>query len=76
MPETYMKIISQRQRALAMDHLAELLKRDGWIQTKTVEQWLDDAELHPAQFQNSLPALEILSKLGFENEMVQTPELA
>lgn len=71
-----MKIISQRQRVLAMDHLAELLKRDGWVQTKTVQQWLDNAELQPAQFQSSLPALEILGKLGFEDDLVQVAEVA
>ncbi len=59
-----------------MDHLAELLKRDGWIQTRTVQQWLDDAEMRPAQFQSSLPALQVLNLLGFENELVQAQELA
>lgn len=71
-----MKIISQKQRALAIDYVAELLKRDGWVQTKTVQQWLDDAELHPAQFQASLPALEVLGLMGFENDLVQTREYA
>jgi hypothetical protein len=74
-----MKIISQKQRAQAIDHAAELLKKDGWIQSKTVQQWLDDAEFKPAQFQSSLPALEILGMLGFENELVRaelTPELS
>ena len=66
-----MKIISQKQRTLAIDHTAELLKKDGWIQSKTVQQWLDDAEFKPAQFQSSLPALEILGMLGFENELVR-----
>jgi hypothetical protein len=71
-----MKIISAKQRELAMDHLGELLKRDGWVQTKTVQQWLDSAELQPAQFQSSLPALQILSLLGFENELVHGNQLA
>jgi len=70
-----MKIISHKQKELAMDHLGELLKRDGWIQTKTVQQWLDDAELQPAQFQSSLPALEILGLLGFENDLVSVREV-
>ena len=67
-----MKIISQRQKESTLDHLADLLKRDGWAQTKTVEQWLDDAELRPAQFQGSLSALEVLNLLGFGTELVQT----
>lgn len=66
-----MKIISQKQRELALDLVAEFLKKDGWIQTKTVQQWIDDAELHPAQFQLSLPALQVLVLLGFENELVR-----
>ncbi len=71
-----MKIITAKQRESAMDHLAELLKRDGWIQTRTVQQWLDDAEMRPAQFQSSLPALQVLNLLGFENELVQAREVA
>ncbi len=73
-----MKIINQKQRISAIEYTAELLKKDGWVQSKTVEQWLDDAEYRPAQFQYSLPALQVLGLLGFENELVraQTPELA
>ena len=71
-----MKIISQKQRESALDHLADLLKRDGWVQTKTVEQWLDDAESRPAQFQSSLAALEVLNRLGFGAELVQVQEEA
>ena len=66
-----MKIISKKQRTLAIDHTAELLKKDWWIQSKTVQQWLDDAEFKPALFQSYLPALEILGMLGFENELVR-----
>jgi hypothetical protein len=33
-----MKIVSQKQRELAMGHLAELLKRDGGMQTQTVQE--------------------------------------
>jgi len=69
-----MKIISQRQKESALDHLADLLKRDGWVQTKTVEQWLDDAESRPAQFQGSLSALQVLNLLGLGTELVQTRE--
>ena len=69
-----MKIISQKQRESALDLLAELLKRDGWAQTRTVEQWLDDAELRPAQFQGSLPALQVLNLLGFGAELVRIRE--
>ena len=71
-----MKIISQKQRESALDHLADLLKRDGWVQTRTVEQWLDDAEQHPAQFQSSLAALEVLNRLGFGADLVQLREVA
>jgi hypothetical protein len=66
-----MKVISQKQARMAIDHAAELLKKDGWIQSKTVQQWLDDAEFKPAQFQSSLSALEVLGMLGFENELVR-----
>jgi hypothetical protein len=66
-----MKIISQKQRELAMGHLAELLKQDGGMQTQTVQEWLDVAQLHPAQFPSSLPALEILGLLGFGDSLVQ-----
>jgi len=71
-----MKIISQKQRESALDHLAELLKRDGWVQTRTVEQWLDDAEMRPAQFQGSLPALQVLNLVGFGTELVKIQEVA
>jgi hypothetical protein len=71
-----MKIISQKQRISAIDHAADLLKKDGWVQSKTVEEWLDDAELRPAQFQCSLPALQILGLLGFEGEMIRAQETA
>jgi hypothetical protein len=70
-----MKIISQKQRELAMDHAAELLMRDGQLQTKTVQEWLDDADHQPSQFQASLPGLEILSLLGFGDELVRAKEL-
>ena len=66
-----MKIISQKQRELAMGRLAELLKQDGGMQTQTVQEWLDIAQLHPAQFPSSLPALEILGLLGFGDVLVQ-----
>lgn len=66
-----MKIISQKQRELAMSRLAELLKQDGGMQTQTVQEWLDIAQLHPAQFPSSLPALEILGLLGFGDSLVQ-----
>lgn len=71
-----MKIISPKQRELALEFAAELLKRDGWVQTRTVQQWIDDAELHPARFEGSLPALQILALLGFEDELVLTREFA
>lgn len=54
-----------------MEHIAELLKRDGWNQTQTVQQWLDDADLRPAQFQSSRSALEILVLLGFGDELLK-----
>jgi hypothetical protein len=71
-----MKIISQKQRESALDHLADLLKRDGWMQTKTIEQWLDDAEMRPAQYQCSLPALQVLNCLGFGTELVRMQQEA
>jgi len=48
-----------------------LLKQDGGIQTQTAQEWLDFAQLHPGQFQFSLPALEILGLLGFGDVLVQ-----
>ena len=66
-----MKVITKKQTELAIDHVAALLKRDGWIQTRTVQQWLDDAEYKPAQFQSSLQALEVLGLLGFSDDLVQ-----
>lgn len=71
-----MKIITQKQREAAVDLTAELLKRDGWVQTKTVEQWLDEAEMKPAQFQSSLGALQVLQTLGFDNDVVCAHEMA
>jgi hypothetical protein len=70
-----MKIITQKQRELAIGHLAELLKRDGQIQTKTVQEWLDDADHQPSQFQCSLAGLEVLDRLGFGDELVQPEAL-
>lgn len=66
-----MKIISHNQKEQALQHAAELLKRDGWNQTQTVQQWLDDADLRPAQFQSSHSALEILGLLGFGDELLR-----
>jgi hypothetical protein len=43
-----MKVITHKQMKLAMEHLAELLKRDGASQTLTVQEWLDAAQFHPA----------------------------
>ena len=66
-----MKIITQKQRELATGYVADLLKQDGAIQTMTVQEWLDVAQLQPAQFPTSLPALEILGLLGFGDVRVQ-----
>ena len=65
-----MKVITQKQKELAVNHAARLLQKDGWTQSKTVEQWLDDAELQPGQFQHSGPVLNVLQLLGFGTEMV------
>ena len=70
-----MKIITQKQMKLAIDHVAILLKNDGAIQTLTVQEWLDAAEFRPAEFPSSLRALEILGLLGFGNEMVRPEAL-
>ena len=56
---------------LAIEYLAELLKRDGASETHTVQEWLDAAQPQPGQFPSSLPALEILGLLGFGDEVVQ-----
>ena len=69
-----MKIISQKQREQAIGYVAELLKRDGGMQTQTVQEWPHVAQLHPAQFPSSLPALEILALLGLGNELVEAKE--
>jgi len=69
-PDPIMKVITQKQSELAVGHVAELLKRDGSMQTQTVQEWLDVAQLHPAQFPSSLPALETLGLLGFGNTLV------
>jgi len=70
-----MKVITHKQMKLAIEHLAELLKRDGASQTLTVQEWLDAAQFHPAEFQSSLPALEILGLLGFGDELVRPATL-
>jgi len=66
-----MKVITQKQTQLAIEHVAGLLNRDGANQTLTVQEWLDVAQFRPAQFVSSLPALEILGLLGFGNEVVR-----
>jgi hypothetical protein len=66
-----MKIITQKQRELAIGYVAELLKQDGAVQTMTVQEWLDIAQPRPAQFPTSLPALETLGLLGFGDVTVQ-----
>ena len=71
-----MKIITHKQRELAIDHVARLLQRDGASQTLTVQEWIDAAEFHPAQFQCSLGALEVLGLLGFGDELVRPAALA
>ena len=70
-----MKVITHKQTKVAVEHLAELLKKDGASQTLTVQAWLDAAQFHPAQFPSSLPALEILGLLGFGDEMVRPETL-
>ena len=57
-----------------MGRLAELLKQDGGMQTQTVQEWLDIAQLRPAQFPSSLPALEVLGLLGFGDVLVHAQE--
>jgi hypothetical protein len=66
-----MKVITHKQSEQAIDHVAELLKQDGGMQTQTVQEWLDVAQLRPAQFPSALPALEILGLLGFGSTLVQ-----
>jgi hypothetical protein len=66
-----MKVITHKQMKLAIEHLAELLRRDGASQTLTVQEWLDAAQPTPGQFPSSLPALEVLGLLGFGDEVVQ-----
>jgi hypothetical protein len=70
-----MKVITQKHLKSAIAHVAELLKRDGAIQTLTVQEWLDAAQFRPAQFPSSLPALEILGLLGLGDELVQAEAL-
>ncbi|MGO9201414.1 MAG: hypothetical protein ACLQM8_12900 [Limisphaerales bacterium] len=65
-----MKVISQKQTKLAIEHIAELLKKDGANQTLTVYEWLDVAEVRPAQFNSSAGALQVLGLLGFGDEIV------
>ncbi len=69
------KVITQKQKSLAIEHVARLLKQDGAIQTLTVQEWLDAAQFRPAQFPTSLPALEVLGLLGFGDEMVNAQGL-
>jgi hypothetical protein len=70
-----MKIIAHKQIQLAIEHVAGLLKKDGQAQTLTVQELLDAAQFHPAQFPSSLPALEILGLLGLGDEMVRSGKL-
>jgi hypothetical protein len=70
-----MKIMAQKQIQLAIEHVARLLKKDGVTQTLTVQELLDAAQLHPAQFPSALPALEILGLLGFGDELVRAEKL-
>lgn len=70
-----MKLISQKQKEQAIAHVADLLAKDGFHQTQTIQQWLDDAEMRPAQFGCSLPALQILGILGFGEELVKAKQL-
>ena len=70
-----MKVITQKHMKSAIDRLAELLKEDGATQSMTVEEWLDVAQPRPAQFPNSLPALEVLVLLGLGDERVPAVEL-
>jgi len=71
-----MKLISQKHLQSAMEHTAELLKKDGSTQSMTVQELLDVAQFHPAQFASSLPALEILGLLGLGSEVVRVAEIA
>jgi hypothetical protein len=66
-----MKVITQKQKGLAIEHIAGLLQKDGANQTLTVQEWLDVAELHPAQFGASAGALEVMGLLGFGDEVVR-----
>jgi hypothetical protein len=70
-----MKVITQKQVQSAIEHTAGLLKKDGANQTLTVQEWLDAAEFHPAQFPTALGALEILRLLGLGDQLVQAKEL-
>ena len=70
-----MKIITQKQIHSAIEHVAGLLKKDGISQTLTVQELLDAAQFHPAQFPSALPALETLGLLGFGDELVRAEKL-
>ncbi len=66
-----MKIITHKQMRLAIERLAELLKRDRASQTLAVQEWLDAAQRVPGQFLSSLPPLKILGLRGFGDARVQ-----
>jgi hypothetical protein len=66
-----MRVVTQKELKLAMNHVAGLLKQDGVLETLTVQEWLDVAEVKPTQFQSSLAALEVLGLLGLGDELVQ-----
>lgn len=70
-----MKVLTQKHVNQAVEHVAGLLKRDGATQTQTVQEWIDYAQLRPAQFPSSLPALEVLGLLGLGDELVHAQQL-
>jgi hypothetical protein len=71
-----MKVISQKQTKMAIDHIAGVLNKEGANQTLTVQEWLDVAETRPAQFMSSLSGLEVLGLLGFGDQLIRAEPVA
>ena len=66
-----MRVVTQKQLDVAMNHIAGLLEEDGVVERLTVQEWLDIAEVKPSGFTSSLPALKVVGLLGFGDEVVK-----
>lgn len=69
-----MYTINQNQLNSALSRIFDALDGCGWGARNTVREWLDQANSRPGEISDkAIAMLDILSDLGFDNEVVVKP---